>query len=110
MKQKHILKSGHEITIIQLTVDQLEEILALQRKVIESLTTESFLQPLTKEEFLFILNGKGLMIGAYHNEKLIAFRAMLEPEIDDEHLGMDAGLPRSEWPLVLYSEISNVDL
>ncbi|NYF25404.1 GNAT family N-acetyltransferase [Sporosarcina sp. JAI121] len=109
MKQKHILKNGQEITIIQLTVDQLDEILALQRKVVETLTTESFLQPLTEGEFLYILNGKGIMIGAYYNERLIAFRAMLEPEIDEEHLGIDAGLPRNEWPLVLYSEISNVD-
>ena len=49
------------------------------------------------------------MIGAYYNEQLIAFRAMLEPELDEEHLGKDAGLPKSEWPFVLYSEISNVD-
>ena len=34
------------------------------------------------------------MIGAYYNEQLIAFRAMLEPELDEEHLGKDAGLPR----------------
>ncbi len=109
MKQKHILKNGTEITILRLTTHQLDEILILQRKVIESLSTNSFLQPLTEEEFNYILNGKGLIIGAYHNEQLIAFRAMLEPELDEEHLGKDARLPRSEWPLVLYSEISNVD-
>jgi hypothetical protein len=109
MKKKHLLKNGTEITILRLTTHQLDEILILQRKVIESLSTDSFLQPLTEEEFNYILNGKGLMIGAYYNEQLIAFRAMLEPELDEEHLGKDAGLPRSEWPLVLYSEISNVD-
>ncbi|MBO0588551.1 hypothetical protein [Sporosarcina sp. E16_8] len=109
MKQQHLLKNGCEITIVRLTAAQLDEILTLQWKVIESLSTGSFLQPLTKEEFSTILNGKGLMIGAYYNEQLIAFRAMLEPELDEEHLGKDAGLPRDEWPLVLYSEISNVD-
>ena len=109
MNQQHVLKNGAEITILRLTTHQLDEILTLQRKVIESLSTDSFLQPLTEEEFYYILNGKGLMIGAYYNEQLIAFRAMLEPELDEEHLGKDAGLPRSEWPLVLYSEISNVD-
>ena len=51
----------------------------------------------------------GFMIGAYYSDKLIAFRAMLEPEIDDEHLGIDAGLPESEWSKVIYSEITNVD-
>jgi hypothetical protein len=109
MKQKHLLKNGYEITIVRLTADQLDEILLLQRKVIESLATGSFLQPLTEVEYSIILNGKGLMIGAYYNEQLIAFRAMLEPELDEEHLGKDAGLSRGEWPLVLYSEISNVD-
>lgn len=109
MKQKHLLKNGIELTIVQLSDKQLDEILSLQQKVINSLATESLLQPLTEEEFLYILNGKGILIGAYDNEKLIAFRAMLEPEIDEEHLGKDAGLPRSEWTSVLYSEITNVD-
>ncbi|WP_186671634.1 GNAT family N-acetyltransferase [Sporosarcina sp. BP05] len=109
MKQNHLLKNGNEITIVRLTVDQLDEILLLQRKVIGSLSTGSFLQPLMEEEYTYILNGKGLMIGAYYKEQLIAFRAMLEPELDEEHLGKDAGLHRDEWPLVLYSEISNVD-
>jgi hypothetical protein len=109
MREKHLLKNGREITIRRLEADQLVEILTLQRKVIESLSTGSFLQPLTEEEVSYILNGKGLMIGAYYHEQLIAFRAMLEPELDEEHLGKDAGLARNEWPLVLYSEISNVD-
>ncbi|MBE1555588.1 hypothetical protein [Sporosarcina limicola] len=109
MNRRHVLESGHEITFKRMTVENLDEILSLQRKVIAALATESFLQPLTTEEFLFVLNGSGLMIGAYIDGQLIAFRAMLEPELDDEHLGKDAGLPKSEWPLVLYSEITNVD-
>ena len=109
MIKQLLLGNGNEIEIRRLTDKNLNEIQSLQRRVIEALTTDSFLQPLSDEEFLFILNGKGLMIGAYYNDKLIAFRAMLEPELDDEHLGKDAGLPRSEWPLMLYSEITNVD-
>lgn len=109
MKEKQLLKNGREITIRRLEAGQLGEILMLQRKVIESLSTGSLLQPLTEEEFSYILNDKGLMIGAYYNDQLIAFRAMLEPELDEEHLGKDAGLPRDEWPLVLHSEITNVD-
>ncbi len=49
------------------------------------------------------------MIGAFHDDRLIAFRAMLEPEIDEHHLGVDAGLAESELPSVLYSEVTNVD-
>ena len=109
MIKQLLLKNGKEIEIRRLTAKNLNEILLLQRKVIDALTTDSFLQPLSEDEFSFILNGKGFMIGAYYNDKLIAFRAMLEPELDDEHLGKDAGLPESEWPIVLYSEITNVD-
>ncbi|CAM3163938.1 GNAT family N-acetyltransferase [Filibacter tadaridae] len=109
MNQSYRLKNGEEITIKRLTASHLEEIQALQRKVIGALTITSFLQPLTTEEFLIILNGKGLLIGAYSNGQLIAFRAMLAPELDEEHLGRDAGLAINEWPLVLYSEITNVD-
>ena len=109
MIQNLILKNGIEITVERLTVDQVDEILELQQIVIDALTSKSVLEPLSRDEFLFMLNGRGLMIGAYYKEELIAFRAMLEPELDEEHLGKDAGLPRSEWPLVLYSEITNVN-
>ena len=109
MIKKLILKNGKEVEIRHLTGENLKEILLLQRKVIGALTTGSFLQPLSEEEFLTILNGKGLMIGAYFKDELIAFRAMLEPELDEEHLGKDAGLPESELPRVLYSEITNVN-
>jgi hypothetical protein len=109
MSKQLLLKNGKEIEIRHLSVKNINEILLLQRKVIDALTTDSFLQPLSDEEFSTILNGKGLMIGAYFDNVLIAFRAMLEPELDDEHLGKDAGLPESVWPQVLYSEITNVD-
>ncbi|WP_210469262.1 GNAT family N-acetyltransferase [Sporosarcina sp. 6E9] len=109
MIKQLLLKNGKEIEIRHLTEESLHEILLLQHKVIDALTTDSFLQPLSAEEFSIILNGKGLMIGAYFNNELIAFRAMLAPELDEEHLGKDAGLPESDWPHVLYSEITNVD-
>lgn len=105
-----MLKNGQKIDIIQLAIDHLDEILVLQQKVIASLTTGAFLQPLTQEEFLSILQGQGMLIGAYYEDQLIAFRAMLEPEIDEEgHLGVDAGVPIDELSSVIYSEISNVD-
>lgn len=109
MKHQLTLKDGRILTIVRLTAEQLSEILALQQRVLGALTTGAFLQPLTEEEFLPILKGKGIMIGAYYKERLIAFRAMLEPEIDAEQLGLDAGLQDSELDKVIYSEISNVD-
>ena len=109
MKKELILRNGQEVTIKELALRDLESIKELQEKVIASLEVASFLQPLSDEEFRFILNGNGSMIGAFHDDRPIAFRAMLEPEIDEHHLGRDAGLPESELPFVLYSEVTNVD-
>lgn len=109
MTKKLTLKDGRELTIVQLTKEQLPSILILQEKILTNLATESFLQPLTEEEFLYIMRGKGMMIGAYYKDQLIAFRAMLEPEIDADHLGIDAGIQDSRLEQVIYSEISNVD-
>lgn len=98
-----------QITIELLTERQLPELMALQEKVITFLERPEFLQPLTKEEFLNILNGNGMLAGAFKEGRLIAFRAMLNPGDDDEHLGTDIGIPQQELSSVLYSEVSCVD-
>lgn len=92
----------------RLGIEDLMEILAVQSQVVEALENPFILQPLTKEEFQYILEGKGLAIGAYVHQELIAFRALLDPPIDEEHLGLDIGLPEDELSKVLYQEISNV--
>ena len=75
-----------------LTLGHLSEIVSVQEQIILSLKDKQSLQPLSKQEFEFILNGNGLMIGAFVDESLIAFRALLVPLIDEEHLGLDIGL------------------
>lgn len=94
--------------ITQLRVEHLSVICELQQEVYESLDDQSILQPLSTEEFEFILNGNGMMIGAYVGKELIAFRALLNPPIDDEHLGYDCGIDERQFHRVLYQEISNV--
>ncbi|GLC88087.1 GNAT family N-acetyltransferase [Lysinibacillus piscis] len=91
-----------------LTCQHLVAIEQLQREVYESLTDKEILQPLSTEEFMAILDGDGIMIGAYVGEELIAFRALLIPPVDEEHLGYDCGIVESEFNRVLYQEISNV--
>ncbi|WP_153731045.1 GNAT family N-acetyltransferase [Sporosarcina obsidiansis] len=97
-----------QIAIASLTEEHLSEIIALQDKVTEVLEKPEFLQPLTEEEFLYILHGNGMMAGAFVDGQLIAFRAMLDPGDDDEHLGLDVDISQQELSIVLYSEISNV--
>ncbi|MEX3624659.1 GNAT family N-acetyltransferase [Viridibacillus arvi] len=91
-----------------LAMEHLPIIQQLQTIVYNALPDQSVLQPLSQEEFEYILHGNGLMIGAFVREELIAFRALLEPEIDDEHLGRDCGVEESQLSRVLYQEISNV--
>lgn len=92
----------------RLYLEDLPIIEQVQEKVIESIADKSSLQALTTEEFLFILNEQGLLVGAFVENELIGFRALLIPEIDDEHLGWDIGLPPEELRKVIYQEISVV--
>lgn len=95
--------------VIKLTPEHLQEILDLQDVVVQALPDKDILQPLSTEEFLYILNGKGLLIGAYVDNQLIAFRGVIEPKIDEEHLGYDLGLVNeSDLKRIMYQEISNV--
>lgn len=103
------LKQNNErFYVTLLTLENIEQILSLQNVVVETLEDKSRLQPLSLEEFQYILEGNGMMIGAFIKNELIAFRALLVPPIDDEHLGLDIGLSESELHRVIYQEISNV--
>lgn len=94
--------------VAPLSFHHIEQILSVQDDVIEALENKQNLQPLTLEEFQNILTGNGLMIGAFANEQLIAFRALLIPPIDEEHLGLDIGLQGEELERVIYQEVSSV--
>ena len=103
------LKQNNELFhVTLLSLEHIEQILLLQNVVVEALEDKSRLQPLSQEEFQYILEGNGMMIGAFIENELTAFRALLVPPIDDEHLGLDIGLPESELHRVIYQEISNV--
>ncbi|KYC84243.1 hypothetical protein B4102_0974 [Heyndrickxia sporothermodurans] len=94
--------------VSRLTSSHIEQILLLQNLVVASLEDKESLQPLTQQEFEYILDGKGLMVGAFVIEQLIAFRALLIPVIDSEHLGYDIRLAEEELSSVVYQEISIV--
>lgn len=103
-----VLRKKLPMYMKRLYLEDLPVIEQVQEAVIESLPEKAALLPLTTEEFLFILNERGLLIGAYVEDQLIGFRALLIPEIDEEHLGLDIGLPKEELPKVIYQEISAV--
>lgn len=94
--------------VATLSSEYIEQILSVQDAIIEALENKENLQPLTVEEFENILSGNGFMIGAFVGEQLIAFRALLVPPLDEEHLGLDIGLTGEELKRVIYQEVSNV--
>ncbi|MER2109222.1 MAG: GNAT family N-acetyltransferase [Solibacillus sp.] len=98
----------HAYTAKKLDVAAIPALMELQQAVVDALPDKAILQPLDEDELRFILEGNGVMIGIFVAEQLIAFRALLEPELDDEHLGRDIGLTEKELGKVLYQEISNV--
>ncbi|MEI2666549.1 GNAT family N-acetyltransferase [Rossellomorea sp. LJF3] len=103
------LENKNESYIVRLlSKEDMSQIQQLQELVVDTLTEKKNLQPLTYEELDYILTGNGLMIGAFTETGLIAFRALLVPPIDEEHLGLDVGLDAEELPRVIYQEISNV--
>ncbi|WP_055441191.1 hypothetical protein [Anoxybacillus suryakundensis] len=104
-----MLKQNNEPFVIsRLQMEHLAEILSLQQLVVDQLDQKDILQPLTEEEYAYILQGNGLMLGAFANDQLVAFRALLFPPIDEEHLGFDIGLSKEELEDVIYQEISIV--
>ncbi|WP_210364053.1 GNAT family N-acetyltransferase [Bacillus sp. REN3] len=107
-----IIKNGkgaeQDYIVRRLGMEDLEGILSVQGKVVSLLSDKKVLQPLAEEEFRDILQGRGLMIGAFVGSSLVAFRALLVPEVDDGHLGRDIGIEEDLLEKVIYQEISNV--
>jgi hypothetical protein len=103
-----LIKENRLYTVHKLSMSHIEEILLLQDIVVADLEDKARLQPLSQEEYEYILKGNGVMVGAFLEQELIAFRALLKPEIDDEHLGLDIGLNEDELTKVIYQEISIV--
>lgn len=91
-----------------LTMADCAEIEVMQQQVIDDLQDKNILQPLSHAEIANILTGNGIMIGAFSKDKLIAFRALLDPQDDPEHLGRDGHLAEDQLATVIYQEVSTV--
>lgn len=94
-------------TVRVLTIDNLENVLRLQDIVLGALENKEFLSPLTKEDYEECIHNQ-LMVGVFIDEKLIAFRALAIPVINEDHLGYDIGLSTDQLNNVVYQEITNV--
>ncbi|MGE6487064.1 GNAT family N-acetyltransferase [Paenisporosarcina sp. NPDC076898] len=86
----------------------LQDMMELQQLAKKQMDSTDTLQPLSRDEFQYIFSGNGLLIGLFDGQQLVAFRALLVPFIDGEHLGMDAGLSLEALSRVVYQELSIV--
>lgn len=100
--------NGLELDVRHLTGVDLSAIEAVQQTVIANLAEGSHYQALTTQEFIKLLSDQTI-IGAFHKDALIAFRALLIPPLDDEHLGRDIGYREDELDRIIYQEVTNVD-
>lgn len=96
-----------EYIVHELTLGHLDSVLRLQHIVLREMEDENFLSPLTIGEFEDSI-AQNLMIGAFVDNELIAFRALALPPIDNHHLGYDIGLSTEQLEKVVYQEITNV--
>lgn len=92
----------------RLALTNMIEILSLQKSAIKVLTDAKTLQPLSREDYEWTLNGNGLILGVFVENQLIALRALMVPKIDEDHLGRDIGLSEEKLEKVIYQEISIV--
>ena len=103
-----LLKDGHPFFIRALHLEDLKAIYHVQKEVLQVLDHPDSLSSLSENEYEYILTGGGKMVGVFADGWLVAFRALLVPGDDEEHLGSDVGLERNELESVIYQEISNV--
>lgn len=96
------------INFRRLHSSDLRNIQRVQEETAEALEDRDHLEALSEAEFLAALNGKGLVMGAFEAEVLVAFRVLLFPGKSRENLGRDAGLSNDELPYVVHQELSCV--
>lgn len=62
-------QNNNPFHVTLLSLEHIEQILSLQNIVVEALEDKSRLQPLSQEEFQYILEGNGMMIGAFYRKQ-----------------------------------------
>ena len=107
MKEWKVQLGEKEYPVRELTTKDIDQILDLQSVVIEMLEDRDFLQPLSREEVEGTVHNR-LMVGVFAESRLVAFRTLQIPVMDEHHLGLDIGLNKERLPEVVYQEITIV--
>lgn len=95
--------------IEQLFLEDLEEVTALQQRVVEHLKDEKLYVPSSVEDFEAILGGEGFAVGAKYNGSLVGFFMAFFPGHSSKNLGLDIGLEKEVLDEVAHLECVVVD-
>ena len=91
-----------------LKISDLQDILNLQSIVYETMQNKSWCSKLSENDFISLLQDKGIILGAKVNRELIGFYGVFFPGNDPENLGNDLGLPPEEHGNICHLEIAYV--
>ncbi len=88
-----------QVVIQKCVLSELQNILELQARILESLQDPSIFEPTDRAEYIRILEQESVF-GCYHQGILIGYLVYIVPGEDSENLGLDINLPAKELQLV----------
>jgi len=94
--------------VVQLSSDDVTDILQLQSEVIHSLDNKNIFVPIESWELDYIFSGGGFLYGLKDKEKLLAFAGLIKPGAREDNLGYDLLIPETELKNVAHLETSLV--
>lgn len=101
-----VQEQTYEMRILKST--DLQRIMELQTEVAKYLAMNDLYVSISKEEVFDMLNNKGIVLGVFVKQKLVAFYAALFPGKSTDNLGRDFGFPIQKLDEVMHLEAVNV--
>ena len=92
----------------RLSEADLPQIMELQAKVISAMDRNDYCVPLSKDEHLEILDGRGESVGVFIGERLVALCGILFPGNCENNMALELNFSTEELPAVAQLEISLV--
>lgn len=94
IRQSDGLQKDFHMTV--LGRDDLQHVLQVQQKVLNDLEDFSLYYPSSEQIFEDSLGGSGIIIGAWVDDQLIAFRSIWYPRSHPENLGLEIGMQHAD--------------
>lgn len=101
----HTKKKG---IIRELSMNDLEDMLALQNEVVDYLKNKVIFITLSPLEIEFIFNGNGYIFGLIVEEKLFAYVGVVYPREREDNLGLDLNIDKENLAYVVHLETAVV--